>query len=529
MADRHDLLGIEPVASDPSSARSPAPSSYQSALSDGASSLAASDGTRDDGERPSPLAAPAPPQKEEEEDPDPFLHDSEDEDEEEEEEKPSASASPLPPNQEIAIDTPSPPLPPAASSSSSLRPNAEKDVPPPPPPKSNVQPEDTLDSSSSSSEDETPSLYLPALVLPTMFLPIPNTDPLSNLLAKYIPPEHRPQRDLTGDWQRSDFNALVMTHSWRALARMARDRIVSTNPEEIVLILSLWYLRLSSLARLRLFNQTSAELANLFAVLHSPGVDRAELARVLPFELEVLHARAAYWAGDHMGYLDALHALLRKCKVQGRAGELGGRKRRVDEATREMWRERGARVCLIIASQLAEMKDFVAATRVLEPLCAQAGGSAALRSAVGRVYLQAGHLARAGAQFAAVAADPRADAATVRINEALFACAEGDWGRAAAVLRDAVKEDPDNYVAVNDLAVALLGQGRVAEGVEVLESALRASPSAVTVAEPFLFNLSTLYELRSATAAAKKRQLLVEVAKWSGDGLRTACLKMPAN
>jgi trafficking protein particle complex subunit 12 len=40
---------------------------------------------------------------------------------------------------------------------------------------------------------------------------------------------------------------------------------------------------------------------------------------------------------------------------------------------------------------------------------------------------------------------------------------------------------------------------------------------------------ATLYELRSATAAAKKRQLLVEVAKWSGDGLRTACLKMPAS
>ena len=66
------------------------------------------------------------------------------------------------------------------------------------------------------------------------------------------------------------------------------------------------------------------------------------------------------------------------------------------------------------------------------------------------------------------------------------------------------------------------------------------------VAEPFLFNLctqltllrwlpfltfslATLYELRTATAAEKKRDLLVEVAKWSGDGLRVACLKMPSN
>lgn len=40
---------------------------------------------------------------------------------------------------------------------------------------------------------------------------------------------------------------------------------------------------------------------------------------------------------------------------------------------------------------------------------------------------------------------------------------------------------------------------------------------------------ATLYELRSATAMDKKRDLLVEVAKWSGDGLKTNCLKMPSN
>ena len=39
--------------------------------------------------------------------------------------------------------------------------------------------------------------------------------------------------------------------------------------------------------------------------------------------------------------------------------------------------------------------------------------------------------------------------------------------------------------------------------------------------------IATLYELRSSIAADKKRELLIEVAKWSGDGLRTTCLKMP--
>ena len=80
----------------------------------------------------------------------------------------------------------------------------------------------------------------------------------------------------------------------------------------------------------------------------------------------------------------------------------------------------------------------------------------------------------------------------------------------------------------------------------MLETALKTSPATVVVAEPFLFNLcmfffapsieqsltsnaATLYELRSATAVDKKRDLLIEVAKWSGDGLKTTCLKMPSN
>lgn len=50
-----------------------------------------------------------------------------------------------------------------------------------------------------------------------------------------------------------------------------------------------------------------------------------------------------------MGYLDALNALLKKCRTKARMAKK-------DEVGRAMWQERGARVCLIIASQLIEMK-----------------------------------------------------------------------------------------------------------------------------------------------------------------------------
>ncbi len=111
--------------------------------------------------------------------------------------------------------------------------------------------------------------------------------------------------------------------------------------------------------------------------------------------------------------------------------------------------------------------------------------------------------------------------------------------------------------------MALLGSGRVEEvshyhganlcnsltairkATQTLEKALKAFPSSFVIAEPLLFNLgtsiylamhrnsdnfeATLYELKSSTASIKKRELLVEAAKWSGDGIRSTCLKLQAS
>ncbi|KAJ6581568.1 hypothetical protein B0H19DRAFT_930624 [Mycena capillaripes] len=444
--------------------------------------------------------------------PNPFLIDDEDDSDEDTGVTPTESQHTIAAVDEVPLVPPTPTSPnPLASPLQS--PNRNKDVPPPP--------------QSDSDEEEAPELYLPALCVPTMFLPIPNTDPLTTLLNKYIhPPDKRPVRDLNGEWQRTDFHTLVMTNSWRALARMARDRIVTSDPEDLTLILGLWYLRLASLARLRLFNQTTAECTNLFSLLNAiePVTTRTWLfERILPFELEVMQARLQYWTGDHMAYLDSLYALLRKCKVRSRRAK-------GEAIAVAMWKERGARICLIIASQFMEMKDFAAAAKLLEPLCDQGDvTSPALRSAVARIYLQSGNLGMAAHHFTIVAEDSTAAPAMKDMNAALLAAAEGDWEHASEILNSNIlTENADNYVAVNNLCVALLSQGKLKEGIEAMEKALKAAPERV-VAEPFLFNLSTLYELRSATAIENKRNLLIEVAKWSGDGLKTTCLKMPTN
>lgn len=224
-----------------------------------------------------------------------------------------------------------------------------------------------------------------------------------------------------------------------------------------------------------------------------------------------------------MGHLDALSALLKKCRTKCRQSGF-------DPTLVPMWKERGARVCLIIASQMIEMKEITAAAKLLEPLCKQGDiSSPALRASVGRIYLQGGNIQMAAKHFALVEADPSADDTLKTMNAALLASSEGQWIEASEKLREILEKDADDYVAVNNLSVALLSRGKLKEGIEVLERAMRTSPSSVVVAEPFLFNLSTLYELRSTAGFEKKKELLVDVAKWSGDGLKTNCLKMPTN
>lgn len=164
-----------------------------------------------------------------------------------------------------------------------------------------------------------------------------------------------------------------------------------------------------------------------------------------------------------MAYLDALSGLLSKCKGKSRAAG-----RRGDPVGAAMWQERGSRVCLIIASQLMEMKvsylccltdycpikrticqDIAAAGKLLEPLCDQGketASSPSLRSAIARIYLQAGYISLASKHFSIVAADTTADQSMKNMNAALLSSAEGDWSTASILLRDLVDGDKENYV-----------------------------------------------------------------------------------
>ncbi|EIW79402.1 hypothetical protein CONPUDRAFT_91647 [Coniophora puteana RWD-64-598 SS2] len=440
---------------------------------------------------------------------------------------------------------------------------------------------------------------------------------------------------------------------------MARDRLVTSPPDDSQRIFDLWYLRLSSLARMRLFNHAAAECSSLLGALPPASVLPPN---ALPFELRVLAARilgrgledapsasaspapgdpqsvpgglkdnaagTSEGGGGPWGQVDALCALLKMCqrraapprlrKANASASEAEDVEAlQVAERERDMWRERGARVCMILASVLVDMKEYTTATRMLASLLpgqppsnsSQSSTSptatAALHSAIARVHLASGNVVAAEKHFAlaypssSVEAEPEIaatgaqneepkeespegkddgdntalkvehprsasaspnpfvnpdlapsrpesarptpppkspqpsvasagdeaapDHPTPDVNAAIYASAMGDWVKAEGLWRRMPKTD---VLATNNLAVALLAQGRITEAIQTLESALRSAPSSAVVAEPFLFNLATLYELHAHTALDKKRALLVETAKWAGDGLKAGCLKL---
>jgi hypothetical protein len=75
------------------------------------------------------------------------------------------------------------------------------------------------------------------------------------------------------------------------------------------------------------------------------------MRELMPIDLELCRARLRYWADDHMGYVDSLMEILKKCK---RIAKLAHN--RDGKVTADQWLDKAARVSMVLASQLTEMK-----------------------------------------------------------------------------------------------------------------------------------------------------------------------------
>ena len=437
-----------------------------------------------------------------------------------------------------------------------------------------------------------PTLALPQLTSAYLFLPLPNvsrlgpvarkgvlvltlvppppqTDPLATLLSKFVPVHLRPPRDIEGHYDGQTIEQLVAAGSWRALARLARDTVVTCDAENVALIfdvrlidflirirkpradsirdLQMFHLRHLALLHLHLPSLHARELSFLFQAIDDlPPTLRALIAErsVIPFGLEVMLAQTKG--------VDALNGLVRRCKVAVK------RSMAADEKT--VWRERQRRVGVVLAGLLIDLgvslasssrmdghsltcfslQESVAALHLLAPLAQSPSAPAYVLIALHRLHLLIGDVSAASRVRERIDALAGASASEKAVAGALESLARGEWEAAGAGLAGVLQNTPPdstealvvrsvcypawrdgpnlcaepraNFKAATTLSVSQLYESSPDVAIATLEGAIAASPSA-TLIEPLIFNVTTLYELRLSAAAAmeKKIDLLVKV------------------
>lgn len=183
---------------------------------------------------------------------------------------------------------------------------------------------------------------------------------MTALSEKYLAPNHRPPRDLTGDWKGRSLEQLINARSWRAVAEYCHDEIMASSAEKTSYLLGHWCLRLQALLRLGLFDHLATELAALFALL-PPSSYRASLQSIppsaeeppfhpaVPFELFVLLAALPGLRGDPDTSIEELTELLKACKHEmwSQAPET---------PRRAMWRTRAEQVAAVLSAMLAQIR-----------------------------------------------------------------------------------------------------------------------------------------------------------------------------
>ncbi|BGP25746.1 hypothetical protein JCM10295v2_004681 [Rhodotorula toruloides] len=384
-----------------------------------------------------------------------------------------------------------------------------------------------------------------------MFLRLPESDDVFLLLEKYLRPEHRPARDLSGDWHGKTLDELIFTHNWRGVARYCYDAITQAPPEQTTYILSHWLLRLQALVRLRLIQPLGAELASVtsllppsscFGPVEVPEISKASEADVplfhpaVPFDLHVLVAFLPSLQGQARRSVELMSILIRSCKEA-----LWAAKKEGTEEDERLWSGRVARLGVVLAGLLSELKASPSAFSLLS---SPTSPSPAILSTLCRLSISTGDMGSLDHSLSSLPAeDPDK---TRRRTQVLRDVADGKYVEAEAELRRLADEDPQDVdarekiskplsqVALTsplgqtrtNLAVVLLYLARVKEATTLLTSLLSTHPHVAYNSPTILFNLCTLFEISTEHATARKVELLRDAAAYGAQGISRDCFKL---
>lgn len=304
-------------------------------------------------------------------------------------------------------------------------------------------------------------------------LPVTNVPP-SFLNAPQAPPVSSPIDSL-----------LLSGHYRLAAIAAARNIVTAASPSDHDTLLHLVHVRLACLCLLQehaLAAQESKVLGDLSSAFYRHPLTNAHL---VPWDLRLFVVRLAAlgygeWRKGIMGYYE----LARECRESIIKA--------TSEADKTMWRTRLRDCGIRVANVLVEMGDLEGAGRHLSTLSGSANSEEAREVLLMEVlvWLRVGDIASARrclARASDVAADELLDGAL----NGMIQLADSEYDAAATAFEALHEQFPDDAMITQNLAVALLYVGRIADARQLLMDLVGESP-------PFhslMFNLSTIFEL----------------------------------
>lgn len=396
------------------------------------------------------------------------------------------------------------------------------------------------------------------LTSPGLVIESPQVDPVKELLTKFMGGQEADYRKtLSVDsvpLDESGLRELLSSQCWRAALEFT-TRFLTAHGQGVGQkgqralhthkTLQVWFCRIALLFKLQMFSTAEVEL-EAFGSFNQPDLYYefypdtypGRKGSMVPFSMRILQAELPQYMGRPRDALDNLYALQRTCfQVQENLlqnltedGSQGEMTPEYKMAAIELWVAREVRVLYSIGNCFLGMKDYSLAVAVFESIMARDPSSTfSMLSGIGRIYLQLGDLDAAQSYFKQVeskaSGDPKSLSSVV-MNKGLLALSAGLFDEAHRHFIASTKLDPQNSVAVNNVAVCLLFLGKLKEALALLERIIWADPT-TNLQEGLLFNLCTIYELESSYSLQKKQKLLEFVSKHRGDGFNISCLKIP--
>ncbi|GAB7339542.1 hypothetical protein MBLNU457_6153t1 [Dothideomycetes sp. NU457] len=345
-----------------------------------------------------------------------------------------------------------------------------------------------------------PQIDLSFLLQPTLYNPMPPRD----VAAPFINSKHQPAPD-------TPLNDLISRGFFRHAADRAADDLTSgtLSPFDHETILQIYQIRLSCLILASRPDFAAQEARPLLEwVARNSGPQRPNQERqgdlsLIPWDLRLLLQRLqTLGTGDSRRGVMALYTLGSECRAHATAAQ-----RASDTVKFRLWTNRLSDIGLRVASELVSMHEYDAALRHLDTLTPTDDSlSFAVHKAL--LYLRVGNVDGAETTLSSLAADDD-DNVTKPLLTALVHLARGSYDLAIDTLTPLHAAHPHNELVITNLAVCYMYVGEQEKAHALLSLLVEGGE----VFPALLFNLVTMYELRTERAVERKMQLAEQVAE----------------